>query len=230
MSAFRKMLNRFVGPFKCVRKKHIRMEIFYMIPDQNHRYGQRSEKALSEYSPVTGNPEGLEILEAESMGSYREIPFVLTPGISYIDGEAFTGSEISAFEQSGENPYYSVRDGVLYNADGTVLVRYPGSNSAEEFTVPEGVVSIGEGAFNLAMNLKKVVLPDSLKEIGRHAFKECSSLEEITPVWISFIIGSAALSSVIRWTKAPPLFPSEICRKPSCWSMRSASLTLWRPR
>lgn len=148
-----------------------------VLPSTLRRLGR---KALSEYSPVSGNPEGLEILEAESMGSYREKPFVLTPGISYIDGEAFSGSEISGFEQSGENPYYSVRDGVLYNADGTVLVRYPGSNSAEEFTVPEGVVSIGEGAFNLGLNLKKVVLPDSLKEIGRHGFRQCSSLSEIT--------------------------------------------------
>ena len=147
-----------------------------VLPSTLRRLGKN---AISGSCVVSGNPEGLEILEALSVGDYREKPFVLTPGISYIDGEAFSDSQISAFEQSGENAHYSVRDGVLYNADGTALVKYPGAGTAEEFTVPEGVVSIEEEAFSAAMNLKKITLPDSLKEIGRCAFRQCSSLSEI---------------------------------------------------
>ena len=147
-----------------------------VLPSTLRRLGKN---AISGSCVISGNPEGLEILEALSVGDYREKPFVLTPGISYIDGEAFSDSQISAFEQSGENAHYSVRDGVLYNADGTALVKYPGAGTAEEFTVPEGVVSIEEEAFSAAMNLKKITLPDSLKEIGRCAFRQCSSLSEI---------------------------------------------------
>ena len=147
-----------------------------VLPPTVRRLGR---EAISNYSPVSGSTEGLEILEAGSAGNYRERPFVLTPGIRYIDGDAFSGSEVSAFEQSGENEFYSVRDGILYSADGTLLVKYPTSASTEEFAVPEGTVTIGERAFLSNKTIQKVTLPVSLKEIGTYAFSYCTALREI---------------------------------------------------
>lgn len=51
--------------------------------------------------------------------------------------------------------------------------------SLTEITIPEGVESIGEYAFCDCEKLKSITLPQSLKEIGAAAFYWCSSLKNI---------------------------------------------------
>jgi hypothetical protein len=48
-----------------------------------------------------------------------------------------------------------------------------------EFTVPEGVRTIGFNAFRGCSNLQKITLPESLEEIGNGAFENCAALAEI---------------------------------------------------
>ncbi len=58
-----------------------------------------------------------------------------------------------------------------------VLMSYTGRE--EIVKVPEGVHTIGEGAFKACVSLKKVELPEGLCHIGAYAFKGCRRLEEI---------------------------------------------------
>ena len=53
-------------------------------------------------------------------------------------------------------------------------------SSIEEIVIPEGIKSIGMGAFRGAQNLRKVTIPKSCNHIGTNAFFYCSSLEEVT--------------------------------------------------
>ncbi|MEG1551529.1 MAG: leucine-rich repeat domain-containing protein, partial [Oscillospiraceae bacterium] len=46
-------------------------------------------------------------------------------------------------------------------------------------TVQNGILSIGQFAFNNCINLEKVVLPDSIQEIGNWAFQGCKKLVSI---------------------------------------------------
>lgn len=57
-----------------------------------------------------------------------------------------------------------------------VLELYKGREAC--VTVPEGVHTIGEGAFKACVSLKKVVLPPGLIRIMDNAFKGCRQLEE----------------------------------------------------
>ena len=52
-------------------------------------------------------------------------------------------------------------------------------SSIEEIVIPEGIKSIGIGAFRGAQNLRKVTLPKSCNQISTNAFFYCSSLEEV---------------------------------------------------
>ena len=68
--------------------------------------------------------------------------------ITAIQPGAFAGlSNLGWIEADGENPAYVTIDGVLYMADGTVLLAFPAAWTGT-FQVPESVKSFAEGAFD----------------------------------------------------------------------------------
>ena len=136
-------------------------------------------KAVASSAMIPEIPEGLEVLQEECLGNFGNRPFVLTPSMRYIDPQAFGYYDVTAFEQSGDNELYSVKNGVLFNADGTVLVKYPCNREEKEYVIPEGTSEIGPRAFQRCDHLEKISLPDSLKVIGEYAFGSCGALEEI---------------------------------------------------
>lgn len=73
-----------------------------------------------------------------------------------------------------------------YQIENGVLIRYTGREEALQ--VPEGICTVGEGAFKGCVSLKKVVLPRGLNCIMGDAFKGCRKLEEIIiPDGVSYI-------------------------------------------
>ncbi|MBQ6288274.1 MAG: leucine-rich repeat domain-containing protein [Clostridia bacterium] len=64
-----------------------------------------------------------------------------------------------------------------FTIEGTTLVKYNGV--AREVTVPDGIEKLEAEAFEQS-DVTKVILPESLKEIGHHCFYACSQLREIT--------------------------------------------------
>ena len=51
---------------------------------------------------------------------------------------------------------------------------------ATEITLPNGLISLGYGAFYYCKNLEKITLPDTLERIGEFAFIGCENLKNIT--------------------------------------------------
>ena len=70
-------------------------------------------------------------------------------------------------------------DGVIYTEDMTTLIVCPIDIDKESVVIPEGVTNIIEDAFDRC-NIKTVVLPNSLKRIGEHAFSNCKNLESVS--------------------------------------------------
>lgn len=64
---------------------------------------------------------------------------------------------------------FNIRDGVL--------LKYTGKDT--DVTVPDGVIIIGDNAFVMCENIKKVTLPDGVISIGFGAFCDCLKLESI---------------------------------------------------
>ncbi len=67
----------------------------------------------------------------------------------------------TAFEVAAGNPYFSTRDGVLYDHDKTRMVAYPRGKSDSRFVLPDTVTQIDLMAFSRPVNLKTLVLPDN---------------------------------------------------------------------
>ena len=66
---------------------------------------------------------------------------------------------------------------------GILMERIYINESGEEvtkITIPEGVTSIGDWAFEECTKLKEVTIPNSVTHIWDNAFYECISLTEIT--------------------------------------------------
>ena len=79
-----------------------------------------------------------------------------------------------------QNQNYSSDDrGVLFDKNKRELIQAPGGISGA-YSVPQGVTSIGYGAFNSCTNLSSIILPRSLSSIKYEAFWSCENLSSIT--------------------------------------------------
>ena len=90
--------------------------------------------------------------------------------------EWFTRCEIlEEINVSPDNPYLTSVDGVLYNKDQTILVRYPDARRGS-FIIPSTVKIIYKQAFMNCAELTQIVIPESVTEINSRAFAYCHGL------------------------------------------------------
>ena len=73
------------------------------------------------------------------------------------------------------NPY-DIRDGVLWSSSGNLLLMDENTGS---LTIPDSVISIGEGAFSNLEGLKTIIIPPTVKRIEQNAFKNNTTLENV---------------------------------------------------
>ncbi len=88
-------------------------------------------------------------------------------------------TSLTSITVAEENTAYKSVDGNLYTKDGKTLIQYAFGKKDTSFTVPDGVTSIGNSAFEDCSSLTSVVIPDSVKTIGSNAFRDCASLTSV---------------------------------------------------
>ncbi len=112
-------------------------------------------------------PENVLEIEEEAFYNCHIKTIELNGKLKKIGEAALACCELLDFELSRSNEYFSVIDGVLYNANQTELVGFP-SGRVGAYSVPEEVTSIGSYAF-LSSNLDSISLP-GVEMIGSHSF------------------------------------------------------------
>lgn len=110
-----------------------------------------------------------------------------------IGGGALNSSKLKSIEVSGESESFVSTSGVLFDKNRERRIDYPTERDEALYIVPEGVIEIGDGAF-LGSKLKKVVLPSSIKKIGKEAFDYCKKLKDIVLPSSLLSIGESAFS------------------------------------
>ena len=95
---------------------------------------------------------------------------------------------------------YSIKEGTKIICDMafegcTSLSRLVIPDSVAGIVIPDGVTSIGDGAFVGCIFLTRLVIPDSVTSIGNHAFEDCYSLAGIVIPDGVTSIGDYAFSS-----------------------------------
>ncbi len=91
----------------------------------------------------------------------------------------FEGTKLEEITIDPENTSYTVKDGVLFTADMTELIRYPSQDSRTEYVIPDSVTKISMYAFEMARNIKDMVIPAGIEEIGAAAFEASTALYSV---------------------------------------------------
>lgn len=101
--------------------------------------------------------------------------------IREISDDAFADNiNLISIDVNSQNSYFSADDGVLFNKNGTKLIRYPSAKSATSYSIPGAVTEISDNAFASCEKMKTVKIPDSVIIIGDAAFSNCKALDSIT--------------------------------------------------
>ncbi len=103
----------------------------------------------------------------------------ITDSVTNIGYGAFSScASLTDINVDANNSYYSSKDGVLYNKNGSSLICCAGGKSGV-FTIPDSVTSICDNAFYGCESLTSVVIPDSITTIGDYVFGSCTNLTSV---------------------------------------------------
>jgi hypothetical protein len=90
-----------------------------------------------------------------------------------------------------DNPYYSSKDGILFDKFQYKLIHCPISKSGD-YSIPSTVLSIEDAAFEACNLLTSITIPTSVTSIGKIAFYYCMGLSSIIIPWSVTSIGERA--------------------------------------
>ena len=101
--------------------------------------------------------------------------------------------------EAGNVCYVKGEDGCLYDIERKQLLFCP--RDTERISIPKGVTTIGNYAFQYCTNLVSVSMPNTLQKIGTYSFQGCSKLIGVTiPNSVKVLPPSAFDGCDILWT------------------------------
>lgn len=161
-------------------------------------------------------PKGLLEIGRGSLRGMGVSKLSIPSSVEFIGEGALTQcTKLTSFELAEGCKAVTQKDGVLYSADGTVLVAFPAGRSGT-FSVPSGVTTIGYGAF-ASTQLDAVQLPEGLLAIDNCAFycgayAERRTLGAVTLPGTLQSVGSYAFGSVYNGSELADTPEIEVLR------------------
>ena len=70
-----------------------------------------------------------------------------------------------------ENANFSTSEGVLYNKNKTILIKYPEGKQGTDFTISDTVIEVQFHAFYNLLILENVIIPINVITVTRRAFQ-----------------------------------------------------------
>ncbi len=133
-------------------------------------------------------PESLMSIGAYAFQNCPKLTNVVLPdAVAFVGGHAFDGSGSGSFTGSGALYDYgcfedSSFDTISFAAGAELYGDYMFAGStASEVNLPEDLYYLSMGAFSNCQNIRSLVLPDSLREIGESCFTNMSCLNITLP-------------------------------------------------
>lgn len=126
-------------------------------------------------------PEGVMEIGQEAFKSLEGLETVSIPSsVTAIGENAFQFcASLKEINVATGNKSYSSQDGILFNASGSELIRFPENHKATEYSIPTTVKKIAKDAFHDCSNIKKITVPGSIGKIDEYAFFRCDGVSEV---------------------------------------------------
>lgn len=126
---------------------------------------------------------------------------VLPKHIRSIGINPFSGcANMNSIYLDPANTLFVVNDGILFDQANKRLITFPSDKWVSEYSVPNGVLEIGESAFDGCSSISRLHLPNTLTTIRSYAFEDCSRLSTIEiPAFVSEI-GSNPFTGCLELT------------------------------
>lgn len=83
------------------------------------------------------------------------------------------------FIERNEKDVFIDENRVLFSKDKSLLIQFPRDSKMTNYTIPDTVKVIGQGAFSRCHNLTQITIPQSVILIKRGAFSNCVNLHSI---------------------------------------------------
>lgn len=165
--------------------------------------------------------------------------FVLPANLGTIGKAVWVGcDELAYFGMSAENSTYYVENGILCMHDKTVK-QIPGGALKGSYSIPEGLVAIGDYACAEMANANTMRIPLSMTKFGPYAFADCPNLNRIIlsrtePVYIDYNVfngdynhttlyldvDKSIVDKAVRYYKTATLYEGDT-QKTNYWSQFS---------
>ncbi|MGN0612878.1 MAG: leucine-rich repeat protein [Porcipelethomonas sp.] len=160
-------------------------------------------------------PESIRKIGTAAFKSTKITSVYIPDSCESIGRAAFESSCLEEILLSENNENFTLSDGILYNADTTVLIQstmtvtsctlpstlkvipaeaFRQRTALASITIPEGVEFIGYYAFFGCTGLKEVVIPSSVMEIDSYAFSQCSGIAGLKIKYGTETIGYGAFA------------------------------------
>lgn len=163
-------------------------------------------------------PQGVVCISSRAFDETVGLEEIFIPkGVDRIHTKFRLSADLRMIHVDSDNENYCDRDGILYDKRMTTLLRCPAAYTNSAVCVPSGVVDVAPDAFSGCHNVKRVILPDTLKRIGRcsfadsglvsftvpphlqeialHSFADCTNLQTVTVSSGDVVIFEGAFSN-----------------------------------
>lgn len=131
---------------------------------------------------AVGIPNSVTEIGREAFEGCHSLRTVRIPSsVAKIGDRAFFNCRsLQSITVDAGNAKYKSINGVLFNREATLLMSYPLGKKQQVYKIPNGVKVIGEHAFRNNSYLREVMMSDSVTTIGLYAFSNCRSLRKVS--------------------------------------------------
>ncbi len=120
-------------------------------------------------------PESLRILGGDTFYKCEHLRhIVITKNIEKMGNNPFAGCPNLTLEN--ESPSYDLIDGVFFDKKRT-LIYFPIKSDLKKYIIPEGTKVIGKHSFYMCSNLEEIVIPSTILHMENNPFSSCSRLK-----------------------------------------------------
>ena len=127
-------------------------------------------------------PNGIIKISYRAFTDCLNLTYIFIPkSVSSISQEAFYAmGKLQCIEVDSSNEFYISQDGVLFNKEKTILIRYPQMKPNVSYSIPNTVKTVGLFSFFGCSILRDIEIPNSVTKIEDWAFTCCYDLQSMS--------------------------------------------------